>query len=239
MNLSPPDLVYPDRAYLVEDYSHGRVPRVLTAADGSLDVRGTVDLLLTCVPGPAVLTVASQLLALDPVEITDTDRVDLVYILERCESWLQATKQPVLAQLGRAAGRKTTTPGKYEDLGLELALRMHWSESMAQDRMGRAQLLTERLPATMAALAGGEIWLSQALAISNGARVLDHPDAADPVAAAAELERRVLPKASTWTWSQTDPTRCEPIRRRCFSPNGERTSRRRPWYFKAPSSHRR
>src|SRR5436189_5943015 len=114
MNLSPPDLVYPDRTYLVEDYGHGRVPRLLTAVDGGIDVRATVDLLLACLPGPAVLTVASQLLALDPVDIADADRVDLVYILERCESWLQATKQPVLAQLGRAAGRKTITPGKYE-----------------------------------------------------------------------------------------------------------------------------
>jgi hypothetical protein len=173
----------------------------VTDETAELDVSATLHRLLAAQPGPEVLTVAA---ALSELTLTDAQCVDLAVVFERCDGWLQAAKQPTFARLGRAAGNKDRTPGRYEDIALELALALRWSEWMCHDRMDSARLLQERLPDTWAALAAGNITYLQARLITAGAALLDHPDADDPIGAAAELERRVLPKAPTQTRAETE-----------------------------------
>jgi Domain of unknown function (DUF222) len=174
---------------------------LVTREDCSLDIDATLRGLAEAQPGPEVQTAAVLIAGL---HLSDSQRVDVIAVLERCDSWLQAVKQPVLAGLSRAAGSKTKTPGRHEDIGLELSLKLCWSEWMAHDRMGTARLLDDRLPRTWAALAGGEISFLQARVIAAGAALLDHPEALDPVRAAAELEERIFPKVTWQSRAETE-----------------------------------
>jgi hypothetical protein len=209
---------------------------LLTREDCSLDIDATLRWLSEAQPGPEVQAAAVMVAGL---HLTDAQRIDVVAVLERCDAWLQAVKQPVLAGLGRSAGSRSTTPGRREDIGLELALKLCWSEWMAHDRMGTARLLDERLPRTWAALAAGEISFLQARVIAAGALLLDHAQALDSVAAAAELEDRIFPTVTWQSRAQTekavlkaiigiDPRAAETRRRKTHQDRGVfRTSRPR------------
>jgi uncharacterized protein DUF222 len=167
----------------------------------AVDVDATLGRLVEAQPGVEVLSVA---VALSGMRLTDRQRVDLMAVMERCDSWLQAIKQPILAGLGRSAGSKTKTPGRYEDIGLELSLKLCWSEWMAHDRMLTGRLLDERLPRTWRALAAGDISFAQARVIATGAALLDHPEALDPVDAARQLEERVFPEVTFQSRTATE-----------------------------------
>src|SRR3954453_10743821 len=126
-----------------------------TDARGCVDARATLDLLLDAQPGPDVLSVAALLSAHLPL-LDATDRVDLLIVLERCSSWVEAVKQPVFAQLRRDAGERSgsdSRPGRFEDLSLELSAALRWSEWMVDDRMETGREIEDRLPDTWAALA--------------------------------------------------------------------------------------
>src|SRR5207302_813648 len=90
-----------------------------------------------------------------------------------------------LSRQAEGADRKNPS-ARYEDLVLEVALALSWSESMTHDRMSVARELDERLPQAWQGLAEGRLNFAKAREIAKGAEKLADDDHA------AELERRVL-----------------------------------------------
>src|SRR5204863_5594631 len=116
--------------------------------------------------------------------VTPSQRIAIAAQLERADAWLQALKQPNLASLADAAGTKQRDAGQYEDIVLELAFELRWSEYMAGDRMQCAAEL-RRLPLTWLALAQGQISYVQARTIALGSGLLQSGEDS------AELDRRM------------------------------------------------
>jgi hypothetical protein len=127
-------------------------PCVVPDDNDDIDVGATLALLAECQPCSAFIATTSMLTALPDTLITTEERIELAAQLERASSWLDAIKQPNLAALAAAAGKKERDAGRHEDIVLELAFALGWSEYMAGDRLGCAAELT-RLPLTWRELA--------------------------------------------------------------------------------------
>src|SRR4051794_12178483 len=164
------------------------VTRPLRTAAGDVDVRGTLDVLIEEPPGPWMANIGVLLASVAEDDITSDERIDLAVLFDRCEAWMAAQKQRVLAGISRGAGSKQSggRGGHYEDTALELALALRWSESMVADRLRVASELDERLPETWSALAQGRINFQKAREIALGASKLADDEKA------RLLERRVL-----------------------------------------------
>lgn len=166
-------------------------------ADGYIDVCATVNAVRHVVPGPETQRIVATLAALPEADVTPAERVDLLVQFERCEAWLVAQKQRVLAAIDRDAGGKeerAKRTGRYEDTELEVGLAMSWSQGMVRDRLDVATELTERLPKTWSALARGDLIFWKAREIAVGAQKLSDP------AKARRFEGRVLRKGSDQTF---------------------------------------
>lgn len=162
----------------------------LRDAAGLVDVRATLDALVDEPPGPWMHNIAVLIASLDERDLTPDERIDLLAVFERCDAWLSAQKQRVLAGIRRDAGdkpmRSREDNERFEDTRMELALAMGWSEQFAWERMQVARELDERLPRTWRALAEGQISYAKAREIALGSQQLSD----DRMAAA--LEDRVL-----------------------------------------------
>jgi hypothetical protein len=161
--------------------------------NGAIDVRATLDSLADDSPGPWMAHIAVHLAAMSRQNLTPAERVDLLMLMERCEAWMSAQKQRVLADLNRDAGcgRAAEQPGSaatYEDIALEIGMALNWSQRAVSERLTVAEQLDERLPATWYALAEGQLDYAKARAIALGADKLTDD------AQVLELEQRVLPK---------------------------------------------
>jgi hypothetical protein len=138
--------------------------------------------------------------ALPRDQVAADERIDLLVLIERCESWLNAVKQQVFADVRRDAGLPNPSSdgaGQFEDTVLEAGLALRWSEWMVNDRLATGAEIIDRLPDTWLALAEGRINFWQAHKLAEATRKLDD------VGAVARLEQHVLAKATTLTRAET------------------------------------
>src|SRR5436190_549262 len=127
-------------------------PDFVVHDNDQIDIEATVALLTECQPSGNFISIATGLAGMSDALVTPSQRIAIAAQLERADAWLQALKQPNLASLADAAGTKQRDAGQYEDIVLELAFELRWSEYMAGDRMQCAAEL-RRLPLTWLALA--------------------------------------------------------------------------------------
>jgi hypothetical protein len=82
-----------------EEEERGVFDLIVTNPDCSLDATATLERMLAAQPGPHVLTVAAML---EPRALTPKQQVDLVVVLQRSKSWVEAIETPVMAALSRS-----------------------------------------------------------------------------------------------------------------------------------------
>jgi hypothetical protein len=167
---------------------------------GVIVIRETLDALLAAPPGPWMATIVALFAALPRAEVSTDERIDMLGLLERCESWISAQKQLVFAELRRDAGvpsPRSDEPGYFEDTLLETSLALRWSEWMVFNRMETGREICDRLPDTWQALAEGRINYQQAHKIAEATQKIDDDEKA------ARLEKRVLARAPRLTRADT------------------------------------
>lgn len=141
-------------------------------------------------PGPNAV---AMLACLDPTALTGAEQVDLIRGLERQLAWLTACQVQAIAALDRSGDdddhpNQGCGPDGVEWVSLDLAAALRLSAGTAQRRLQVARQLTDRLPGTCAALAGGTIGYWHATAIVEVTESL-------PADSAARVEERVLRRA--------------------------------------------
>ena len=151
-------------------------------------------------PGPAL---ARWLSCMDAAQLDDAALANSITAWRKVTSWAQARELAAVAELARRRGvALTPQPGRPlpEQLQAnfapnEIALALTLTGCSADYWMSLAVSLASRLPATLAALAGGTIDLARAKLIDQYTTVLDDDQA-------RMVEARVLPKAERQTTGQ-------------------------------------
>jgi hypothetical protein len=157
--------------------------------------------LLRAMPGIATL---SALVAINPQELTPSDRIDYLTALERQTGWLQALMQRAIVAV---AGCDSSKPnGSDPFFGVDDAEREDVSTALrlapttAQFRIDVARTLVNHLPNTCSALATGEISPAHATVIAKetAAAIRDGL----PESAIFEIEERAIAHAEFHTPGQ-------------------------------------
>ena len=151
-------------------------------------------------PGPAL---ASWLSCMDAAQLDDAALANSITAWRKVTSWAQARELAAVAELARRRGvALAPQPGRPPADRLqadfapnEIALALTLTGCSADYWMSLAVSLDSRLPATLAALAGGKIDLARAKLIDQYTTVLDDE-------LARMVEARVLPKAERQTTGQ-------------------------------------
>ena len=173
-----------ERVERVEPPVRDRVPSVV---DALLCPDETAEFVASMRPG-ADATVA--LSVLDPVALTHSGRVDALVGVRRAQAWLASLEHGLLAAM---AGEVVTRGDERDPSGLcwlaeEVACALRLAPATADDRIRVATELTRRLPATLTALAGGEITGMHAVVLAESVAGLDDEQV-------AAVQGRVLPRA--------------------------------------------
>ena len=170
-------------------------------------------------PGPEL----AQLLAtIEPDQLDPGQRVDLLVAFERLHGWLAAGQARVLSCLDAAP---IFEDGEWTREEVATALRL--SAHTAQRRIDVATALCNLLPATLSALARGDVSYFQALTIAEATEELDP-------ALASAIERKVLIRAVDQTVAElrrsvrravlaADPVRAEAAHARAVTERTVRT----------------
>jgi hypothetical protein len=157
--------------------------------------------LLRAMPGIATL---SALVAINPQELTPSDRIDYLTALERQTGWLQALMQRAIVAV---AGCDSSKPNGIDPFfGVDDAEREDVSTALrlapttAQSRIDVARTLVNHLPNTCSALATGEISPAHATVIAKetAAAIRDGL----PESAIFEIEERAIAHAEFHTPGQ-------------------------------------
>lgn len=157
--------------------------------------------LLRAMPGIATL---SALVAINPQELTPSDRIDYLSALERQTGWLQALMQRAIVAV---AGCDSSKPNGIDPFfGVDDAEREDVSTALrlapttAQSRIDVARTLVNHLPNTCSALATGEISPAHATVIAKetAAAIRDGL----PESAIFEIEERAIAHAEFHTPGQ-------------------------------------
>lgn len=125
-----------------------------------------VVLLLAAAPGIATLT---GLIAIDPLTLTPSARVDYLAALERQTSWLQAAMQRAIVAVAGIEATIAEGPfgGVDESEREDVSSALRLSAGTAQMRIDVARTLVNHLPQTCSALATGEISPAHATVIAK------------------------------------------------------------------------
>ncbi|MSV66073.1 MAG: DUF222 domain-containing protein [Actinobacteria bacterium] len=124
--------------------------------------------LLNAIPGIKTL---SELVAIDPVKLTPSTRIDYLTALERQTAWLQALMQRAIIAV--AGNEPSVANGEDVFFGVDEAERedvstaLRLSAGTAQSRIDVARTLVNYLPNTCSALATGDISLAHANVIAK------------------------------------------------------------------------
>ena len=161
----------------------------------------TIVELLSAMPGIATLT---ALVAINPQELSPSDRIDYLSALERQTGWLQALMQRAIVAV---AGCDSSKPNGIDPFfGVDDAEREDISTALrlapttAQSRIDVARTLVNYLPNTCSALATGEISPAHATVIAKetAAAIRDGL----PESAIFEIEQRAIAHAEFHTPGQ-------------------------------------
>lgn len=138
-------------------------------------------------------------LGVDPGSLSRRARIERLAELERVKAQLEAAQARVLAALAdegsTACGDRIAARADRDWVREEVACALRVSGLTAAERLSLARELTTRLPATLAALARGEVSGAMARRLAETAVALD-----DEVS--ARVEQRVLPRAAGQTFAQ-------------------------------------
>jgi Domain of unknown function (DUF222)/HNH endonuclease len=157
--------------------------------------------LLRAMPGIATL---SALVAINPQELTPSDRIDYLTALERQTGWLQALMQRAIVAVAGCDSSKPNGTDPFfgvddaEREDVSTALRL--APTTAQSRIDVARTLVNHLPNTCSALATGEISPAHATVIAKetAAAIRDGL----PESAIFEIEARAIAHAEFHTPGQ-------------------------------------
>ena len=157
--------------------------------------------LLSAMPGIATLT---ALVAINPQELSPTDRIDYLTALERQTGWLQALMQRAIVAVAGCDSSKPNGTDPFfgvddaEREDISTALRL--APTTAQSRIDVARTLVNYLPNTCSALATGEISPAHATVIAKetAAAIRDGL----PESAIFEIEQRAIAHAEFHTPGQ-------------------------------------
>jgi len=138
---------------------------------------------------PPEARAVGELAQLDPHQLSDAARIDLLTLLEQQKHWLDSLQQRVLAEIEAA---DTSDLGLSQE-AVSLALRV--PVRTAQARMKNAALLVRELPATLALLQRAQISRQHAEAICEQAWSL-------PAALLTRFEALAVASAADQTVSQ-------------------------------------
>ena len=157
--------------------------------------------LLSAMPGIATL---SALVAINPQELSPSDRIDYLTALERQTAWLQALMQRAIVAVAGCDSSKPNGTDPFfgvddaEREDVSTALRL--APTTAQSRIDVARTLVNHLPNTCSALATGEISPAHATVIAKetAAAIRDGL----PESAIFEIEQRAIAHAEFHTPGQ-------------------------------------
>jgi len=161
----------------------------------------TIVELLSAMPGIATLT---ALVAINPQELSPSDRIDYLTALERQTGWLQALMQRAIVAIAGCDSSKPNGTDPFfgvddaEREDISTALRL--APTTAQSRIDVARTLVNHLPNTCSALATGEISPAHATVIAKetAAAIRDGL----PESAIFEIEQRAIAHAEFHTPGQ-------------------------------------
>ena len=161
----------------------------------------TIVELLSAMPGIATL---SALVAINPQELSPSDRIDYLTALERQTGWLQALMQRAIVAVAGCDSSKPNGTDPFfgvddaEREDISTALRL--APTTAQSRIDVARTLVNYLPNTCSALATGEISPAHATVIAKetAAAIRDGL----PESAIFEIEQRAIAHAEFHTPGQ-------------------------------------
>ena len=161
----------------------------------------TIVELLSAMPGIASLT---ALVAINPQELSPSDRIDYLTALERQTGWLQALMQRAIVAVAGCDSSKPNGTDPFfgvddaEREDISTALRL--APTTAQSRIDVARTLVNHLPNTCSALATGEISPAHATVIAKetAAAIRDGL----PESAIFEIEQRAIAHAEFHTPGQ-------------------------------------
>ena len=161
----------------------------------------TIVELLSAMPGIATLT---ALVAINPQELSPSDRIDYLTALERQTGWLQALMQRAIVAVAGCDSSKPNGTDPFfgvddaEREDISTALRL--APTTAQSRIDVARTLVNHLPNTCSALATGEISPAHATVIAKetAAAIRDGL----PESAIFEIEQRAIAHAEFHTPGQ-------------------------------------
>ena len=161
----------------------------------------TIVELLSAMPGIATLTV---LVAINPQELSPSDRIDYLTALERQTGWLQALMQRAIVAV---AGCDSSKPNGIDPFfGVDDAEREDISTALrlapttAQSRIDVARTLVNHLPNTCSALATGEISPAHATVIAKETAAAIRDGLSE--SAIFEIEQRAIAHAEFHTPGQ-------------------------------------
>ena len=172
----------------------------LTKIEQDASVPTIVDL-LTAMPGIATLT---ALVAINPQELSPSDRIDYLTALERQTGWLQALMQRAIVAVAGCDSSKPNGTDPFfgvddaEREDISTALRL--APTTAQSRIDVARTLVNYLPNTCSALATGEISPAHATVIAKEAAAAIRDGL--PESAIFEIEQRAIAHAEFHTPGQ-------------------------------------
>jgi len=134
----------------------------------AVDLDSFVATLLNSIPGISTL---ANLVAIDPIKLSPSARIDYLTALERQTAWLQALMQRAIIAV--AGNEPSVSNGDDIFFGVDEAERedvstaLRLSAGTAQSRIDVARTLVNHLPNTCSALATGDISLAHANVIAK------------------------------------------------------------------------
>jgi hypothetical protein len=134
----------------------------------AVDLNSFAATLLNSIPG---ITTLAKLVAIDPIKLSPSARIDYLTALERQTAWLQALMQRAIIAV--AGNEPSIANGEDIFFGVDEAERedvstaLRLSAGTAQSRIDVARTLVNHLPNTCSALATGDISLAHANVIAK------------------------------------------------------------------------
>jgi len=148
------------------NYSRAIEPTPVVSETVDLDL--CVATLLNSIPG---ITTLASLVAIDPIQLSISARIDYLTALERQTAWLQALMQrAIIAVAGHepsVANSDDIFFGVDEAEREDVSTALRLSAGTAQSRIDVARTLVNHLPNTCSALATGDISLAHANVIAK------------------------------------------------------------------------
>jgi hypothetical protein len=143
---------------------------------------GSAELLACARADHPAFRTGADLDRIDPGELSEAERIDLLVVLEEQKRWFEAAQLRVLAVLQQYDTSKLKVGQESVSLALQLSLRS------AQGKLAQARTLVEELPKTLAAVSSGAISGEHARVIAEAVWRLPDDPALPPA-----LEEAVLP----------------------------------------------